>query len=316
MTRFKKSSDVRKRLLSIFSIFLSMSEQRLQRVLCFTHESGNQFRCDVDTMEEKYELLLKGKNVKFDGYRKTKYELKSRDFNKNRSKMTVLDVEIRKIVEKDERVCDREIRKLESTQGDLLKKQRMRNAQRSRSKKMATTGIDATKELSETKEIEKSLKIVTDRMTRLNEAKSKSRCIGMLCELAFWVIAYPHCPECQEELPCCNPSCNCTKTFLSIVERVGNKEMYSDDEEESELETEESKDESYYSSEYSSFDEEMVGKSQEDDDFGSSDEDYDEYDDDNDDDNESTGEEKEKIAGKRANGVVRKNGVVKIDLSA
>jgi hypothetical protein len=212
----------------------------------------------------KYDELLQGKNVEFEGVDDVTYELSHKEFKKQYRKMAIADSFVRSIVESDEKRCESEMKKLENKRGDFLKSER----RRIRSK---TT---RSKENEEKEEFEIESSKIAKRMERLEKAKLKSKGIGLLCELAWFLNRAPACPGCNDELPCCDVKCNYSNTLLSLIERTDNKDIYSDDEDETELVTEESMDEEYWSSEYSSFDEEMVGRSQDEDDVNSSDEDY------------------------------------------
>ena len=239
-------------------------------------DSGNDigFSCDLDDIVSKYELLMTGESVEFEGCRSATFKLSSRDFKKNRTKMSVLNPLVRLIVEKDEKLCIREIKKYETMQGDYLKAGRSLENATARTKKAQPVPED---EMNRTERIrvETGLTFASKRINKLNESKLKSKSIGMLCELACYVGTHEQCPGCQDEFPCCDGECRFSKTLLSLVERTDGGEFYSDDEDESDLKSEESVDESFESSEYDSFDKDMLGKSEEEDDTGSSDEDYD-----------------------------------------
>lgn len=205
---------------------------------------------NIDENRNAYQKLLNGESVSFNGIGEATYDISHRDFCKNNTKMIIVNPYILSIVTMDEKRCDYELKKLEN----LMKKERTR---------VISTG-----------EVKKRVEDTKNSIERIKRAKLKSRGVGMLCELEMCLSEHLQCPGCEDEFPCCDPKCKYSKTLLSIVERTDSNENYSDDEEESDLNTEESINEEYDSSEYSSFDDYMMGKSQESDDADNSDEDY------------------------------------------
>ena len=218
---------------------------------------------DILECRYRYERLLNEESIVLKGIYGSVYELSYLDFKKYRRRMTIVDPFIRSVVENDEIDCNVALKTLEDQKEDLRK---MRVLQ-------ASTSFVPTQEVKD--EVNKRSFEVLKCIDRFKRATSKSKGVGMLCELEMALKTSLECPGCGDELPCCDIECDYSRTLLSIVERTDANDAYSDDHEEDEIDAELSIEEEYSSSEYDDVDEDMEGVSQEDDDMDSCDEDYD-----------------------------------------
>lgn len=204
-----------------------------------------------------YKKLLSNQAIVIEGRDGAQFEIDPKEFKKNKDKMVIVDSAIAKIVKTDDRECSKQIRALEDEKGNVLKLTMMHESKRK----------ETTKELNE------RVVVINKKIERLKRAKIKSHDVALIYELTNVLCDYSECPNCDDDLPCCNSACPYSKTLLSVVERIDEDE--DEDEDESEESTEDPDiDEEFYSSEYSSMDEEMEGLSQESDDDDSFDEDF------------------------------------------
>lgn len=204
-----------------------------------------------------YKKLLSNQAVVIEGRDGAQFEIDPKEFKKNKDKMVIVSSGIAKIVKTDDRECSKQIRALEDEKGNILK----------------LTMTHESKRKETTKELNERVVVIDKKIERLKRAKIKAHGVALIYELTNILRDYSECPNCDDDLPCCNSACPYSKTLLSVVERIDEED--DEDEDESEESSEDpDADEEFSSSEYSSMDEEMEGLSQESDDDDSFDEDF------------------------------------------
>lgn len=206
-------------------------------------------RYNMEHFKEMFEELYTAKkSIEFKGYGNADYKLDSYEFRRGLKRFVIIDQALNDIVQNEAIASKKDIKRLTKEKKKILKHNNIKNSE--------------DLNLPSNSEHKKSMKALDKKIHNIEKSLIKTQGIALLTEMLSILITKELC-ICEDELPCCDPDCEYSKTLLSIVERIDEIGCYSDDSEESDPSSEDTDGgEAFFSDEYSSYDEQWEGVSE------------------------------------------------------